>query len=88
MADIEITQAEADALMQMEKRCAEEKEWLFPAPGQRLAIPLTSIDKREKFYARRNPRPDKAYKSEIPKPGTASDHPDAAGYRRSTASKS
>jgi hypothetical protein len=49
MADIDITQAEADALMAMEKRCAEEKEWLFPAPGDRLAIPLTSMDKRENF---------------------------------------
>jgi len=49
MADIEITQAEADALVQMEKRCSEETEWLFPVPGQRLAIPLTSVDKRENF---------------------------------------
>jgi hypothetical protein len=49
MAEIDITQAEADALMAMEKRCAEEKEWLFPAAGDRLAIPLTSMDKRENF---------------------------------------
>ena len=49
MADIDITQAEADALIAMEKRRAEEKEWLFPAPGDRIAIPLTSLDKRENF---------------------------------------
>lgn len=49
MADIDITQAEADALMAMEKRCGDEKEWLFPVPGDHLAIPLTSIDKRENF---------------------------------------
>ena len=47
MADIDITQAEADALIAMEKRCAEDREWLFPAPGDRLAVALTSIDKRE-----------------------------------------
>lgn len=40
MADIDIPQAEAGALMAMEKRCAEEMEWLFPAPGDRLAILL------------------------------------------------
>ncbi len=47
MADIDITQEEAAVLIAMEKRCAEEKEWLFPVPGDRLAIPLTSMDKRE-----------------------------------------
>ncbi|HLN01753.1 MAG TPA: hypothetical protein VK335_20865 [Bryobacteraceae bacterium] len=33
----------------MEKRAADEQEWLFPAPGERVAIPLTSVDKRENF---------------------------------------
>jgi hypothetical protein len=46
MADIDITQEEADALIAMEKRCAEDKEWLFPPAGERIAIPLTSLDKR------------------------------------------
>jgi hypothetical protein len=49
MADIEITQAEADALIAMEKQCVDDKEWFFPNPGGRLAIPLTSTDKRENF---------------------------------------
>ena len=49
MADIEITQKEADALMEMEKRRADEREWLFPSPGDSVAIPLTSVDKRENF---------------------------------------
>ena len=49
MADIEITQAEADALMEMEKLCADDKEWLFPSPGDQVAIPLISTDKRENF---------------------------------------
>jgi hypothetical protein len=56
MADIEIIQADADALMQMEKCCVEEKEWLFPIPGDRLAIPLTSVDKRENFMLDAAPR--------------------------------
>ncbi|MGA2595314.1 MAG: hypothetical protein ABSH32_35935 [Bryobacteraceae bacterium] len=49
MADINLTQDEADKLMTMEKRAVDEKEWLFPAPGDRVAIPLTSLDKRESF---------------------------------------
>jgi hypothetical protein len=49
MADINLTQDEADKLMATEKRATDEKDWLFPAPGERVAIPLTSIDKRENF---------------------------------------
>ena len=49
MADIDIPQAEADALIAMEKQCVENKTWLFPEPGGGLAIPLASPDKRENF---------------------------------------
>jgi hypothetical protein len=49
MAEIDLTQAEADALIGMEKHRIDDKEWRFPSPGQRLAIPLTSPDKRENF---------------------------------------
>ena len=49
MADIDIPQAEADALIAMEKQCVENKLWLFPEPGGRLAIALASPDKRENF---------------------------------------
>ena len=49
MADINLTQAEAETLMAMEKSSADEKDWLFPSPGGRIAIPLTSLDKRENF---------------------------------------
>lgn len=49
MADINLTQDEADQLMAMEKRAVDEKEWFFPVPGDRIAIPLTSFDKRESF---------------------------------------
>jgi hypothetical protein len=49
MADIDITQAEADALIAMEKQRVDDNQWFFPVPGGRLAIPLTSVDKRENF---------------------------------------
>ena len=49
MADINLTQDEADNLIAMEKRSVDEKDWLFPAPGDRVAIPLTSLDRRENF---------------------------------------
>jgi hypothetical protein len=49
MADVDIPQAEADALIAMEKQCIEDKTWLFPEPGGRLEIPLVSSDKRENF---------------------------------------
>jgi uncharacterized protein DUF6978 len=49
MADIDIPQAEADALIAMEKQRVEDKNWLFPEPGGKLAIALASLDKRENF---------------------------------------
>jgi hypothetical protein len=49
MADIGITQAEADGLIEMQKQFAEAKDWTFPAAGQRIALDLTSLDKRESF---------------------------------------
>ena len=49
MADINLTQDDADRLMAMEKRAVDEKQWLFPIPGDRFAIPLISVDKRESF---------------------------------------
>jgi hypothetical protein len=49
VADINLPQAEADALIAMEKKRADETEWSFPNPGERISIPLTSSDKRENF---------------------------------------
>jgi hypothetical protein len=49
MADIDITQAEADALIAMEKHCFEDKSWLFPHAGGRLSVELFSPDRRENF---------------------------------------
>lgn len=48
MSDIDITQEEADALIAIEKQRVDDRTWLF-APGERLAIPLSSVDKRESF---------------------------------------
>jgi hypothetical protein len=49
MADIDLTQEEADMLIAMEKHRENEDGLAFPAPGERLAIPLNSHDKRETF---------------------------------------
>lgn len=49
MADINITQAEADAPIALEKTRVDDKEWSFPNPGEQLVVPLSSLDKRESF---------------------------------------
>jgi hypothetical protein len=49
MAELTLLQSEADALIAMEKRRVSDDEWLFPSPGARLSVPLTSADGRENF---------------------------------------
>ncbi|MCD6500293.1 MAG: hypothetical protein J7M25_18510 [Deltaproteobacteria bacterium] len=49
MADINLTQAEADALMAMEKHRASEEHADFPMGGQSVVLPLQSADRREQF---------------------------------------
>lgn len=49
MAEIELTQAEADALIQMEKHCIETRPYDFPYAGEKLTIPLQSNDGKEHF---------------------------------------
>ena len=49
MADINLTQPEADALLAMEKHRVSEDRHEFPTPGVSCAIPLQSPDKREAF---------------------------------------
>jgi hypothetical protein len=49
MADINLTQSEADALIAMEKHRVDDTQWEFPGPGARIEIPLTAADKRESF---------------------------------------
>lgn len=49
MADMNLTQAEADALIAMEKHRVNEDRNDFPVGGQSLVLPLQSLDKREQF---------------------------------------
>ena len=49
MADLNLTQSEADALLAMEKKRVDDKDWVFPPPGVNFSIRLTSLNKRENF---------------------------------------
>jgi hypothetical protein len=49
MADIELSQSEADRLMQMAKVKMDDNEYRYPGIGGSLIVPLTSQDKRENF---------------------------------------
>ena len=49
MADINLTQAEADALIALEKHRVNDARSDFPMGGQSLVLPLQSADKREQF---------------------------------------
>jgi hypothetical protein len=49
MADMNLTQVEADALIAMEKHRVNEERSDFPMGAQSLALPLQSPDKREQF---------------------------------------
>lgn len=49
MADMNLTQAEADALIGMEKQRVNEDRCDFPMGGQSLVLPLQSVDRREQF---------------------------------------
>lgn len=47
-----LTQAEADALLALEKRRADKDKWDYPGRGSEIRIPLISTDKRESFLLR------------------------------------
>lgn len=49
MADIDLTQAEADALIGLDKHKVDDKAWDYPSLGGRISIPLISGDRRENF---------------------------------------
>lgn len=49
MPDFSLTQAEADALIAMEKFCVDTTEWPYPPLGGAISIPLVSQDNREAF---------------------------------------
>ena len=49
MADLDLTQAEADGLLAMEKHRSNDKDSTFPTHGESVSLPLHSADRREKF---------------------------------------
>ena len=49
MTDINLTQAEADALIAMEKHRVTDEQTDFPTGGQSVVLPLQSTDRRERF---------------------------------------
>ena len=49
MADISLTQADADALLAMEKHRVDDSVYDYPGLGGALRIPFQSFDKRELF---------------------------------------
>lgn len=46
---LELTQAEADELIAMEKHFIGDEKYNWPSLGTKLAIPLQSVDRREEF---------------------------------------
>ena len=49
MADTNLAQAEADALIAMEKRRSDDKAWNYPDLGGQITIPLVSTARHESF---------------------------------------
>jgi hypothetical protein len=49
MPDISLTQAEADALIALEKHRIDDNSRNFPSAGESVSIPLTSSDRKENF---------------------------------------
>ncbi|MDO9327055.1 MAG: hypothetical protein Q7T80_19070 [Methanoregula sp.] len=49
MVELDVTQAEAEALIAMPKIRANDEIWNFPGPGGSVTIPLVSESRRENF---------------------------------------
>ena len=49
MADFDLTQAVADALIALEKCRVDTEEWDYPDFGGAIAVPLISVDRHERF---------------------------------------
>lgn len=49
MAELNLTQAEANALIALAKHQVDETEWDYPDLGGAVSIPLVSADRREQF---------------------------------------
>ena len=50
VADINLTQEDADALLAMEKHKADDTAYEYPSLGGGIRVPLLSPDKRESFF--------------------------------------
>ena len=50
VADINLTQEDADALLAMEKHKADDTAYEYPSLGGVIRVPLLSPDKRETFF--------------------------------------
>ena len=50
MPDANLTQAEADALLAVEKHRVDESRWTYPGMGGRIEVPLISANRREGFF--------------------------------------
>jgi hypothetical protein len=87
MADINLTQAEADVLIAMEKQRTDNRVLKFPDPGDRLTIPLISADRREAFTLDVTRGRISSRRQPI-KIVRGKHHSDAVGSRRSSAPKS
>lgn len=49
MAEINLTQTDADALIAMEKHRVNDDRWDYPILGGSISVPLISADRRENF---------------------------------------
>ncbi len=49
MANVVLTQAEADGLLAMEKHRVDDRVWFPPGRGGKVTVPLASVDGREPF---------------------------------------
>lgn len=49
MTDINLSQNEANRLLQLPKRKLDNQKWDYPSFGGKISIPLTSDDKHEEF---------------------------------------
>ena len=49
MSSLELTQAEADRFLAMEKVRVNDDEWNFPQVGEKIMVPLLSKDRKESF---------------------------------------
>jgi hypothetical protein len=50
VADINLTQEDADALLAMEKHRADDAAYEYPSLGGGIRVPLLGPDKREAFF--------------------------------------